>query len=100
MSLYYRGDFLLHKLTPLTKMAVTLIAILHVVAFPQLNYVCMHLAAAAALLVIARPRVPLKVWASALAVAVGHGWINAVMAREGTPLLKMGGLSCTERGWS
>ncbi|RLF06627.1 MAG: hypothetical protein DRK00_01135 [Thermoprotei archaeon] len=90
MSLYYEGTSPLHKLTPLTKIVITLVAIFHMALFPQLEYICLHLAAAAALLAMARPRVPVKVWAGALAIVVGHGWINAVMVRSGTPLLKVG----------
>ncbi|RLF00676.1 MAG: hypothetical protein DRJ57_00540 [Thermoprotei archaeon] len=92
MSLYYEGASLLHRLTPLTKIVVTLIAMFHMVLFPQLKYILLHLMAATALLVTARPRIPIRVWAGALAVVVGHGWINAVMVRSGSLLLDLGWL--------
>ena len=89
MSLYYEGGTVLHRLNPLTKLALSLVAVAHMIAFPDLWPILTHVALGALLVLYARPKLPRELWLGILTLLIGHAWVNAVLYGGDTVLLDL-----------
>ncbi len=98
MSLYYEGDTVLHRMNPLFKLALTLVAFIHMVIFPDFTPILIHFITSILLLVYSKPRIPRGIVLGIAAIVLGHGWINMVLYRRGNITIDLYFVKLTQEG--
>lgn len=81
MTLYYEGDTFLHRINPLTKFAVALLAVFHAGLQPMPYILLTHLVVGSILVLVAKPKLNKLVFLGLLSAVVGHFWVNFVLFR-------------------